>query len=367
MTEFSTTECSEEALFHALARMIVDIPVEDIGQWRPSSTKTLMQLANSEKISARLGCRFPRNLLPESPFAEMWPYFASVAMQNRVRNDQLLKHILDISKTLSAANVPCVFLKGAALLANSVCDSSSSRHISDIDCLVNEAQLQVAVDTLQSLGYAIPFPPGPIRLYTSKYARHYPPMMHTDSGIIVELHIRLDSDNRESVLSADDVFRNVESILVSGVAIQTPSLEDRITHLIAHTQITDKQYALGYFKLRYMAELVDLHRTHGNLVDWEYIRRRFQAVNQETALDSFLIATKKYSTLEITTCKTTTQTSRYLQRLSRNLCKPMSKERQLLRLRMLKLKEQFLNANFYQYLWGRIVWESERRLGIKSK
>lgn len=142
-----------------------------------------------------------------------------------VRNMFLYSELLCALRTLRAADVSVIVLKGAAL-ADTIYPSIASRPMNDIDLLVHRADRERARAALESAGFCAPYG---IR------ASHE---MHLRRGErpIVELHWDLASivPLRLAALDNEALWQEARPFTIGSVQVHQLSIRDTLLHLCLH-------------------------------------------------------------------------------------------------------------------------------------
>ena len=228
---------------------------------------SIVELARYHGVSAllfwRLGQREGdadgRLSVPLEVVEELQADFYSAAA-HEIRAELQLATVLG---ALSAAEVPALVVKGAALAA--YYPDPALRPYSDIDIMVPGAQLDTAEQALSSLGY---------RCFASKgwwldHLHHLPPMVSGNEGLLVELHWGLDYQEDAGRLPADDLWARAVPWVAQGEAALRLDAVDAALHLCRHAVVQHRVY--GVF--RYLCDLAQVTRAWGQ-GEWEMLLRR---------------------------------------------------------------------------------------------
>ncbi len=162
---------------------------------------------------------------------------------------------------LSAAGVPCLLLKGAALSAL-VYRDAGARAMGDVDILVPSAKVAAATDLLIEAGFT-PLDNGSA-LGALLQFRHSLPFRHRD-GMEIDLHWHVLVEDTGP--GDDDGFwQRAIDFDFFGVAARTLSAEDHLLHTIAH----GSWGSLNTTPLHWITDAVYLLRRFPGL-DWERV------------------------------------------------------------------------------------------------
>ena len=215
----------------------------------------LVALASELMVSPALYSGFVRwNLLDALP-ADVTDYFEGLHRLNSERNDRIAAQLLEVARTLNAAEIEPIFLKGGAHLLSGLYAAAGDRFIRDIDILVAESELDRAAQALEGCGYAFATPRTP---ETNEH-KHLPILKHSDRPVGIELHRRL-VDLKHVALSPADVIRDSATLKLEGLRVRIPSLPHRILHHVLHTQLIHRNQLSRRISLRLLLELEPLVR-----------------------------------------------------------------------------------------------------------
>ena len=200
---------------------------------------------------------------------------------NRRRNQALRAALTAAAHALNAAGIEPMVVKGGAFLA---VDGQAApwRFMADLDLLIEEARFEEAARTLSAMGYRTARQDG-----TGASDNHDLPLMHEDSGIVIELHRRL-YRNAGPGPSPARLFANGVTKRVDGAHIVVPSPAHRIAHLIGHAQLHNRFYAHKRILLRDFLDLSALLRDHLDAIDWSTVMASFDTPREQAAARAFL-------------------------------------------------------------------------------
>jgi len=206
--------------------------------------------------------------MPRDVRRRMWVAYRATVLRN-----QTVAHLTsDLGRRLSAANVPCILLKGAALVHTLYADPGL-RHVGDLDLLVDERDVPRTASLLEAMGFRrfgrplrTEWPTGEFHLV---YVR--------DGALAVELHWRLFEDHLPYVFDLSAVREQAVRGAPLPAGMSAMSAEHELSHLCIHLE----RHALVYRSLIERPdwlELIVMPRGLGRLV-WLYdvalyLRRR---------------------------------------------------------------------------------------------
>ncbi len=165
--------------------------------------------------------------------------------------------LVSVLKTLEAASVSALVIKGAAIAA--LYPDPALRPYGDLDILVRRTQLDEAVGALERLGYHCTYSPA----WSLEYGYDVP-MASEDGRSVVELHWRLDYSAGVGRLPVEDLWGRAVPYLVDGQASLQLEDVDMVLHLCSHAAVKHRA-RLG---LRPLCDLIQI--TH----QWESVRWR---------------------------------------------------------------------------------------------
>jgi hypothetical protein len=183
-----------------------------------------------------------------------------LAMVAEFRMSHLQERLLAALDTLAAAEADVVLLKGAAL-ALTVYGSFVARPMSDVDVLVAPADAVRARDALLGAGWiAAPSAIAP-EFYDGH--QHLPPLVDAQrTGTQLELHTSLFFEGHPFLLSADDIRRRAERIVVQGREALVPSVHDQLLHLCLHFAWSHMMATGAWRTFRDLDALLHTHRVN---------------------------------------------------------------------------------------------------------
>ncbi|MDF2235538.1 nucleotidyltransferase family protein [Albimonas sp. CAU 1670] len=155
--------------------------------------------------------------------------------------ERMAAQLRDLAALLSAAGVEATALKGAATVVAAGGAPAPWREMTDIDLLTDEADLPRAVQALLDAGYT-----GDVEAYVATdyhFPALYPP---PGRGVAtVELHARTGWSHGGPL--RDLGARALPSALPG---LRVPTAEDRLIHLVQHSQVADRRHHRRSVRLR---------------------------------------------------------------------------------------------------------------------
>ena len=154
------------------------------------------------------------------------PFLSRAYVESFAFNVSVLRESAEAVRTLSAASVPALVLKGTALLIAHYGDLGI-RPMSDADILVPEAQLSDALDALEACGWRS----APSRAWVK--TQMHAGVLKNSSGVTIDLHRHALYESRYA--AADEGFF---ADSVAAEVMKTPTrimgIEDQLIHSIVH-------------------------------------------------------------------------------------------------------------------------------------
>ncbi len=198
------------------------------------------------------------------------------------------RQLATVLGALGNAGVPAVVVKGAAL--GTYYPDPALRLYSDIDIMIDRAQLEAAERVLNDLGYRCLASKG---WWLDRF-HHLPPMASDNAAFLVELHWRLDYHEEKGLLPAEDLWARAVPWMVRGrPALRLETVDDAL-HVCRHAVVQHK--VRGAFRA-----LVDLARVVDGwgTVEWEALVERSLSYRLERSVYLMLVLTREMVELEI--------------------------------------------------------------------
>jgi hypothetical protein len=172
------------------------------------------------------------------------------AAENLHANLLITAETLRLQRHFDAAGIPCVFFKGAPLAAE-LYNSLASRHMRDIDVLVEEAALDAAIATVEAAGFRLSQPRPPLRAKERRvWFLVYRDLefLHTVSGVRLELHWRLTRNPYLFRPTFPELLPHCVD-LGSGGAVRALAPDDLFAYLVAHGALD------AWFRLKWLTDI----------------------------------------------------------------------------------------------------------------
>jgi hypothetical protein len=164
------------------------------------------------------------------------PARAELRARNRADAHRGLALAAELRRLLAAlegAGVEALAYKGPALAMQAYGDLSLRAFI-DLDLLVRPADVPRALDVLAAEGYAPALELSPAQ---ARYFRRVDgdwPLVHRETGLLVELHARVSSQRFCMPIGTDGLMRRAKAVAVGGGEVRTLGDDDLLLVLCAH-------------------------------------------------------------------------------------------------------------------------------------
>lgn len=244
----------------------------------------VLLLANEHLLAPAVFVALKRSdRLSELP-AEVRAYLGRLHRLNRTRNRSLRKQAIELAAACNARDVPVMVLKGAATLFDPISREPGARMVHDIDLMVREPALAMALSAFEAIGYraAHRYPSG--RCRRAELAR-------PGSAGAVLMHVAPPGPLR--FLRADEMWQRASIVRIEGATLWLPRAEDRILHniLLARSHGAEADSG-GDIELRQIHDLA--LRAPGHVqFDWQDIESRMRAAGLGVLLESHLLTARR--------------------------------------------------------------------------
>jgi hypothetical protein len=229
-----------------------------------------------------------KGLIPDVP-NEPQQYMASIYELNACRNRCLSTQLDEAIGALNGCGIVPVLLKGASYLKERIYKDPATRIFSDLDLLIGEAEIPLAVETLDGIGY---------RATQSgmEYTRHRhaPPMFRPGEYGCIELHRRCVGKDLEHVLQADAVWKASVEKKREGLHYRVLSPTHMVMLSFLHSQLIDRFGETFTIGLRSLLDLLALDSACG-VIQWDEIYARLMERNLQNRLRDYLFIAHRMS------------------------------------------------------------------------
>lgn len=240
----------------AQARTLVDCGVSWTQLWDQAWHNGLAPLVFHNLRALDLAHRIPPSV---------WRQFEEDYYNTLSGNLLLEAEMVRVTSQLRQRGVDLLLLKGM-VLGELLYPDPALRPSSDIDVMVQVAQLSQAREVLGDLGYTVQ----PGRQLDFQLARSYdiPYVRATANGqpVLLELHWNLAEPGLFN-LDVSTLWARAQQLEVNQHVLPTLSLEDLLIHLTIHIR------KHRYVGLRWLVDVSELLRGYGQQLDWNYLVR----------------------------------------------------------------------------------------------
>lgn len=152
---------------------------------------------------------------------------------NALRNIAFTHQLIDLLELLASHSIGAMPIKGPALAISAYGDLAL-REFGDLDVVVHPADFDRARELLHREGYR------PLAKLSSSGERalrssdHHLPLVHAESGVMVELHWSLDNSRRGRVLDGEWVWANARTVSLLGRELPSLSWSALLVYLCVH-------------------------------------------------------------------------------------------------------------------------------------
>lgn len=230
--------------------------------WPPEAWDWLTEQAGRHGLNVQLHQAAVRgDLAPPTAVLARWK---QRRLGQFVRNAEALAQLRDIALAAQSSGVRLLALKGAAGMLW-LYSEPGRRHVSDIDLLIFEADVDPASRALRQLGYA------PLSAYTSpeeellgRQRVHLPPFVQ-DGRLPVELHLNVLERRGRGTLAAAEIWEQAVCEQLRGAPLYRPTWAHYLLHAATHhIRHLEEDFA----PLKDLLDVVTLIRLRGDELDW---------------------------------------------------------------------------------------------------
>lgn len=209
------------------------------------------------------------------------------------RNLRLVAELERLLVALSDADVAVVVLKGAALLGDYYADVGL-RPMSDLDLLVQAAEVERADLVLRQLGYREPpkYSSAEYRQTSRAYGHHLAPLVSSDGLVTVELHHRLGSKKSLLDFEVHRLWARTLPVTRGSACCLAPSPADLLIHACLH--FLHHHVFRSYGALGQLADVALLVKGVGLVaIDWDVVVSEGYRLGVSQSLHFVLVLAKE--------------------------------------------------------------------------
>jgi len=209
-------------------------------------------------------------------------FLAQVHQANAQRNTEMLECLANLAKDFNSIDVVPTVLKGGAFLLDDCANKSAWRFMADLDLLVPQAALDTCVASCLEHGFGLTK-----EEYDPARHAHFPPLISPCETYSVELHTRL-FGRRQCGLEPEIIDAGGERFTLTSAKLKRPSSLHRIVHLIAHSQLHHRYFALNRVLFRDLLDLSALADHPDRNWPWSEVLAHFDRAEDQRAAKGHL-------------------------------------------------------------------------------
>ncbi|MEX0595848.1 MAG: nucleotidyltransferase family protein, partial [Candidatus Paceibacterota bacterium] len=169
------------------------------------------------------------------------------SQQLQTLKELLLVKLAGVTKILSESQIPYVLLKGLHLI-NQFREYGKLRDIKDLDLLIDQKDLKLAIKVLEENGWKVEFPVGKSKQRLELFVNHAVTLTDTSSGVELDLHWKIAEGYVCCRRFSDDYLKN--SLNVSGeFSYIYPNWEYQVLLLAVHSYKNNWQQLQSFIDL----------------------------------------------------------------------------------------------------------------------
>ena len=207
-------------------------------------------------------------------------------LRHRALNQAHFHALAELLKLFEQANICPLVLKGLAL-AYQYYPDPALRPVGDIDLLLKQSDVLLALHLLEAAGYRVNLPNPNLRLLPKELTAYSP--YHNGVSTHIELHHYNLEHKTFNDNSPDNEFKDFiqppQLLMIDGCAIYTSSPMDTLRYLNRH--MIQHLYAARVDKplsLKWSADIINLVERHAGSMDWSEFQRRDPAFLRRLAV-----------------------------------------------------------------------------------
>lgn len=217
--------------------------------------------------------------------ADLAEYMEEFTSMNRERNLKIIAQANEITAIMTRCRIEPLFLKGTSNLLEGLYEDIAERMMGDIDLLVAEKDIPMAVKALRDDGY---FVAGDSEAEIYPGHLHFPPLVKEGTVAAVEIHRWAVRKPYHKVFSYKLINTEKKRLEIpEGACVLSDA--QKIIHNMMVVQVNDKGLWRGYIYLR---QIYDLFLLSGNCSPLQVATdfgRYFQRFNAYLAIASVLL------------------------------------------------------------------------------
>ena len=230
--------------------------------------------------------------------ADFQDYFRAAFEWNVARNKAIENELARAIAALNGRAIVPILLKGAAYIKERIYPEIGARILGDLDILIEEDDLDAAVEVFVSLGYQPAGRPG--RDY--RHHHHVEPLKHADRQAYVELHREAIAEPLTSILPAKKIVLDYQIRKEGSLTYAVPSPTHAATISFLHSQIIDRCNATARVNVRSVMDISLLNAKYARAIDWNDILANVTIHGLEKPLRNYIFALERLTGLVIEAC-----------------------------------------------------------------
>jgi len=190
----------------------------------------LYRLARRHSLLPLVFAQLERAVKDDVPAGEL-QRFRKAYQENAARNLIFADELSSLVRAFADVGVEAIGFKGPALAVSAYGDLALRRFV-DLDLMVRRADVTRAIEVLIAKGYASSKP-----LTTEQQAlllRTQHNLQFARQRLIVELHWQVSAELFASSVTAEELWKNLETVRVNNAEVKTLSTEDLLFSLCVH-------------------------------------------------------------------------------------------------------------------------------------
>lgn len=252
--------CRTVSPFATTAEVMAGLPVD----WR-----LVILAAGDHSLLPSLRSAFIRHGLEAHAPTEVSEALEAYFAFHRARNECLRAQMLQVTRALNAAGLVPIWLKGAVRLLDPGW-AQTTRSMGDLDFYIADpADQKTTLEVLSTLGYRAQY-----KEENWKVSHHFPPMIHKDWPVTLEVHRNIVSNAYELLLSDREALAAVVDLGWEGSrAAHLASRHQAMHSLIQASLMSHPPMRYGQIRFNKMLDFVELIVAGGNPIRDEIAER----------------------------------------------------------------------------------------------
>jgi len=229
------------------------------------------------------------NLIPEVSLSKLkQTYYRSLS-----RNMILYEYFRNTVEVFSKEGISVIALKGI-FLAETIYHDIGLRQMSDIDLLVKKEDIEKCRKLLLDMGYKY------TELHKSDFikeldlSKHLPALVL--NGVSIELHTKIHLNNPGFSVNIDDYWERSQQVTLSGMSVQSLSIEDLIQHLCLHL---NDHFNDGKLQLYSFVDILEVIKKYYSIINWDLLLESCNSYNCSSIVFKYLLLIEKYFDVKI--------------------------------------------------------------------